>query len=512
MGLSSKKQTTTQNTSQNTLENTTNNVTGTTNNTTTANNPAWVTDSIQGLLGQIGALSSQDPSQYVPGASTLQQQAFTQAGGLSPSSLYGDAAGIAKGAIGAGAPGMIAARLGPTSLVGAPQLGPAATASTERFDASSIAPTERVNASSLLEGLQGYVNPLLENVVSTSLTGYDKDAAAKQAQFAAKGALNKAFGGSRFGLAEGQLGADLVDNRAATEAGLRSDAYDKAFANSNLDAGRRQDASTTNAQIAAQQAALNAQLAQAAAAANAGAANEASMFNAGQSNSMAQLLAQLQQQQGTTNAGALNTAGLAQAGFNQDASKTNLGSMNDALTRALSGAGLLGNLGTAQDASARDNVSLLAGLGGTQRDIATDQAQAPLTLLQLQQALTSGLPLSIFGGQTSTGNTTGTTTGSSTGSTTGTSTGTTVSNPSLLAGIGQGAQTAASLAALFSDRRLKRNIKPLGERNGLKWYRYNYVWGGPKHEGVMADEVVQVKPEAVSRHESGFLMVDYGRI
>jgi len=244
-----------------------------------------------------------------------------------------------------------------------------------------------------------------------------------------------------------------VDNRAATEANLRGSAYDKAFANSNLDAGRRQDASTVNAQIAAQRAAQQAQMEQAAREANASADNQASIFNAGAKNSQSALLAQLMQQAGITNAGAINDTNATNAGFQQDASKTNLGSMNDALTRALSGAGLLGNLGTAQDSSARDNATLLAALGGTQRDIATDQAQAPLDLLKLQQGLLSGLPLNLFNGQTTTGGTTGTTnsttTGTSSGTLNGTQTGTTVSSPSLLGGIGQGAQSLAALLKLF---------------------------------------------------------------
>ncbi len=153
---------------------------------------------------------------------------------------------------------------------------------------------------------------------------------------------------------------------------------------------------------------------------------------------------------------------------------------------------MLGDLASSEDASRRANIGLLGDLGGVERDIAQDYATAPLSLLQAQQALLSGLPLELFAGQTKTG--------------------TESSSPSLLGKIGQGAQTAASVAALFSDRRLKRNIKPLGVRDGLKWYSYNYVWGGPRHEGVMADEVAKVRPDAVSKHENGYLMVDYGAL
>ncbi len=73
------------------------------------------------------------------------------------------------------------------------------------------------------------------------------------------------------------------------------------------------------------------------------------------------------------------------------------------------------------------------------------------------------------------------------------------------------AGTAAGAFALFSDRRLKSKIERIGTHpSGLPWYRYE-IFGQPS-EGVMADEVLMVKPEAVSTHGSGYLMVDYGAI
>lgn len=69
------------------------------------------------------------------------------------------------------------------------------------------------------------------------------------------------------------------------------------------------------------------------------------------------------------------------------------------------------------------------------------------------------------------------------------------------------------LGALFSDERLKENIKPVGETyDGQQIYSYNYKTGGPRMFGLMAQEVLQHKPEAVSQDpESGYLMVDYGK-
>lgn len=384
MGLSSKKTTTTQNSTS----------------TTTPNNPSWITDPVQSLVGQISNLGTTDPQQYVASASPLQQQAFNQGAATlgNTSSLMGAGADAIRAGMGAAAP---------------------------MVEGTSF------KAASLLDNLDAYVNPELNNVVRNALENYDVSAGQQQAQYAAQGAKNKAFGGSRYGIGESSLLSDLVRGRATTEGNLRSDAYGNAFNYSNLDAARRQEADMFKAQ-AAMQAAL-----------------------------------------------------------------ANQSSQNSALDRQLTGGNSLANIGSAQDASSRANTSLLSDLGAAQRSISQSQATAPLSLLQAQTALLSGLPLSQFVGSTTTGNSSGTTT----------------SNPSLLQAIGQGAQTAANVAMLFSDRRLKENVKRIGRRpDGLGIYEYNYIWSPERQVGVMADEVQQVKPHAVIPHPSGFLMVDYGRL
>jgi hypothetical protein len=62
-----------------------------------------------------------------------------------------------------------------------------------------------------------------------------------------------------------------------------------------------------------------------------------------------------------------------------------------------------------------------------------------------------------------------------------------------------------------SDIRLKADIEPMGKRNGHNWYKFRYVWDEPGtiHEGVMAQEVIETRPDAVITHPLGFLMVDY---
>jgi hypothetical protein len=77
-----------------------------------------------------------------------------------------------------------------------------------------------------------------------------------------------------------------------------------------------------------------------------------------------------------------------------------------------------------------------------------------------------------------------------------------------LSGLGSLAGGAAGMAMMFSDRRLKRNIKLIGSWRGHKVYSFNYIWG-PAAIGVMADEV---PASAVVRHSSGYDMVNYASL
>lgn len=71
------------------------------------------------------------------------------------------------------------------------------------------------------------------------------------------------------------------------------------------------------------------------------------------------------------------------------------------------------------------------------------------------------------------------------------------------------AGNAGGFGALFSDARLKEDIRRVGQTDGgVPLYSYRYVWGGPVQIGVMAHDV----PEAATLHESGYLMVDYGKV
>jgi hypothetical protein len=210
-----------------------------------------------------------------------------------------------------------------------------------------------------------------------------------------------------------------------------------------------------------------------------------------------------------TNRGALDIAGQTAAGLRQSGYQNaqtmalqdimnRLGADQFNVSSGLQGAGLrlnaanqTGTLGMASDANSRANLGLQAELGGQQRDINTQTDPNEMRMRQLAQisallGTLQGYPI----GQTVN------------------SSGTTSSSPSGLQVLGSIAQTASALFP--SDRRLKENIEPLGEdAKGLKWYAYDYIWGGARQVGVMADEA---PAHAVVMHPSGYAMVDYGAL
>ena len=64
-----------------------------------------------------------------------------------------------------------------------------------------------------------------------------------------------------------------------------------------------------------------------------------------------------------------------------------------------------------------------------------------------------------------------------------------------------------------SDMRLKTNITKVGTRpDGLGVYQFQYIWGGDLCTGLMAQEVLEVYPDAVVEMDNGFLAVDYGKV
>ena len=78
--------------------------------------------------------------------------------------------------------------------------------------------------------------------------------------------------------------------------------------------------------------------------------------------------------------------------------------------------------------------------------------------------------------------------------------------------VGQALGTVGTAVAMKpSDMRLKSNIERVGTHPlGVGVYEYDI--DGHRERGVMAQEVLQVKPEAVTMRDDGFYMVDYGAL
>jgi len=66
----------------------------------------------------------------------------------------------------------------------------------------------------------------------------------------------------------------------------------------------------------------------------------------------------------------------------------------------------------------------------------------------------------------------------------------------------------------FSDRRLKTEIKPIESalEKVKKLSGYTFTKDGHRHTGVIAQEILEVLPEAVHGSEENFYSVAYGNI
>lgn len=381
-------------------------------------------------------------------------------------------------------------------------------AQTYTLGGSPQAYAQQAGAASLLDGgLARYLSPYQSQVTDAAMADFDANAGRVRAQQSAQGALNGAFGGSRYGIQEAQTEGELARARNSGLASILQGGFDRATSLADSDANRSQSVNNLNAQLGTSVGVGNADRSMQGLLANLGYLNQGSQFNAGQQD---QALARSLQ-----SAGLLGDLGSSLAG-NQRADRDSLNntrlaySANDRANRESfdntriaysandrANRDSAANITAQQGSTDRSNIGLLAQLGEMQRGIDANQRTAGLSQLQALSQLYGQFPSQLFTGQTVNG----------------TSSGTSVARqdttPGILQQIGQGAQTAASLAALFSDERLKENIVRLGTLNGQPVYSYNYVWSDKPEVGVIAQETPTY---AVSRGPGGFLMVDYGAL
>lgn len=97
----------------------------------------------------------------------------------------------------------------------------------------------------------------------------------------------------------------------------------------------------------------------------------------------------------------------------------------------------------------------------------------------------------------------------------GTTTQTASSSPGASGTLSALAAAAQAIAAFGSDRRLKRNVRKIGERDGVNFYRWEWNELGQQiapndpTEGVIAQELAEVHPDLVHSGQDGYLRVDY---
>jgi hypothetical protein len=72
---------------------------------------------------------------------------------------------------------------------------------------------------------------------------------------------------------------------------------------------------------------------------------------------------------------------------------------------------------------------------------------------------------------------------------------------------------AGTAASIFSDERLKRDIKKVSEMSdGLGVYQYRYKGRNELQTGVIAQEVAKLRPWALGPEIGGYMTVNYGRL
>lgn len=336
---------------------------------------------VGGLLGSTSPLA-QAPAAINPAQATTGTLANAPTAGTTNATTT-NAATTNAGMSTLGAPtNATAASAGKAATVGLLGYDPT-TAGSQGYSASLLGNTsgllptgvERVNGASLLDGLDKYTNPATQALVDATMAQYDNNAGIARAQMQRQAAGSGAFGGSRYGIAQGQFEADTGRNRALTDAELRAAAFDRATSLSGQDADRRQGAATTNANaqntldLSRGQMRMQGLLADQTASNDASrfgadAANTAGMFNATAANDAGQFTASERNKGLLFNADANNTFALSDADRRQQAGLLNTETANDfAKTRygaenenALFNAGeankaSLFNAGAANDAS-----------------------------------------------------------------------------------------------------------------------------------------------------------------
>lgn len=188
-------------------------------------------------ITQISATGYQAPT--VPGANLYGGTQLGQASTFGGAQLA-DPAQVQAAQLGA-APLGTAAQLGSAIGYQAPQIGsvagPTATGAQQTnigaapqinltgYNAPQLGDAAQVDPSRLMDFMGDYQNPYTQQVIDATLADYDEYAGVQRAAQDAQAGLTGAFGGSRYGIMEGQLEGELARGRASTQAALLDQQY-----------------------------------------------------------------------------------------------------------------------------------------------------------------------------------------------------------------------------------------------------------------------------------------------
>lgn len=214
-------------------------------------------------------------------------------------------------------------------------------------DGPSVSAATMSAAGLMDNGLDQYIDPYNDQVRDTTLDLARHEQAKAEAQRAATAAGSGANRGTRNSIFEAVAQIDRERELANLSAQIDSAGFQQATQLANLDAGRRQEASATNAQLRQQANERNALMEQERLRAATDMMFNQSMFNADQG--------------------------------------------DEALNRMLSGSAQLADLGNLYQNNERQDIGLLSQLGAQERDIQRQQSTADIALLDTIANLLGGM-------------------------------------------------------------------------------------------------------------------------
>lgn len=384
---------------------------------------------------------------------------------------------------------------------------------SQGYNASTIGSSPTVQAQNVQAGqlagsdLSAYINPYESQVVDQALGDIERSRQMASNQLGAQATAANAFGGSRQGIAEAETNRAYAEQAAKTASGLRQAGFTQAQQMAQADISTAQQAALANQQAnlaagtttagfgqqsnIANQAALNA-----AAQFGSSAANQAAATNMAAQNAAAQFGAGAANQMGLSNMAAQNQAN--QFGAQQAMTAQQLNQMAglQANQQRLGASSQLGQLG--QQAF------------NTSQAIQQQQMQQGLMQQGLQQSLIDAA-LGQYAGYTGSPQAALQAPLAALGVTPTPQSTTSSSKPGLFDYLSLGATVAAS------DVRLKKDVRPLGNKDGVNFYTWEWNDEGKRIAsskqptvGVMAQELKETHPHLVSEGDDGYLRVNYG--